>query len=468
MSQLLNVGNSITAGTDPYQFYNFRERVLSDGATILSDTQVSEEIKRLRALGLFSKFSALYTPAVRNTGKLYSLISPDGDASVTRGSVKNINSASGALEQIASNVTPSSFGTGGWGALVEGGATNLIQHTNNIENSVWTKTGVTPVNTTDALLGTGSIITESTANERHFFRYSVSAYTGDNRFLQIIIKPVAGTGVRYVWLSSVASNVNPLTSDGGLRIGAIFDLQTETFTAVTNANTITHFAKLDNGTYVIGLFNATDSGSAAGNRGIAFGFANAPDDALSDYTGIGRQCFVSFCNGFQGTGSPRGITSPISNDGTPDTRSADAIEDTGAPELATGGLYAIADLRLLSQTRTIKASGTNASNGYFLLVTSTNRIRMEVRVAGVVTGSVETGTITAGLRKVAGLWAPSGIALYVDGVAIGTAVPSSLPASTATTSIGSDFGAVALNDRLVLCGVINDGLTNSQAIALTT
>jgi hypothetical protein len=150
------------------------------------------------------------------------------------------------------------------------------------------------------------------------------------------------------------------------------------------------------------------------------------------------------------------------------TRPIDAIEDTGAPELTTGGLYALADLRLLNQTRTIKASGTNASNGYFLLVTSTNRIRMEVRVSGVVTGSVETRTITAGLRKVAGLWTPSGIALYVDGVAIGTAVPSSLPASTATTSIGSDFGAVALFDRLTLCGVINDELTNSQAIALTT
>jgi hypothetical protein len=456
MAQLLNIGNQITAGTDPYQFYNFRERVLADGATILSDTQVSEEIKRLRSLGLFSKFSALYTPAVRNTSKLYSIVSADGDATVTRGSVKNVIDADGDLEQIASNVTPSSFGTGGWGALVEGDRANSIRNNTMAGAVVGTvgSGGSLPTNwaipttaglTTD-VLSIDNINGVTYATIRMFGTASANA---GNLVFESNTEIAASAG--QVWTNSywfdIVAQPNPAVQ---------YQRYIAERTVVggfvnAGASTISNVGER-------GSFTRTLSGGTTErvNAGFQFTLVSGQSYDFTVRIGLPQMEQGNFASSVMKTSSGA-FTRPI-----------DAIEDTGAPELTTGGIYALADLRLLSQTRTIKASGTDASNGYFILVTSTNRIRMEVRVSGVVTGSVETGTITAGLRKMAGLWAPSGIALYVDGVAIGTAVPSSLPASTATTSIGSDFGAVALFDRLTLCGVINDGLTNSQAIALTT
>jgi hypothetical protein len=455
MSQLLNVGNSITAGTDPYQFYNFRERVLADGATVLSGTQVSDEIKRLRSLGLYSKFSALYTPAVRNTGKLYSLISADGDATVVRGSVKNINSATGTLEQIASNVTPSSFGTGGWGALVEGARTNSIRN-NTMAGAVVGAPGTVP-NFWEfvELRGlTPEILAISTIGEINYIDVRMSGVASSTGSIRIAFEDrniiAATNGQTFTNSFYFALLAAPNAPND-------YNVTTRYLTSAFGSALSVQMPFTPNADFLRRISTSTAVNTTAWVRPeVNFGATNGQSYDFTVRIGLPQ---------IEQGGS---ASSPIKTSSGAATRPIDAIEDTGAPELTTGGLYAIADLRLLNQTRTIKASGTNASNGYFLLVTSTNRIRMEVRVAGVVTGSVETGTITAGLRKVAGLWTPSGIALYVDGVAIGTAVPSSLPASTATTSIGSDFGAVALNDRLTLCGVINDALTNSQAIALTT
>jgi hypothetical protein len=471
MSLLLNLGNSITAGTDPYQFYNFRERVLADGATVLSDTQVSDEIKRLRSLGLYSKFSALYTPAVRNTSKLYSIISADGDATVTRGSVKNINSATGTLEEIASDVTPSSFGTGGWGALVEGARTNFALQSQNF-GTTWTNTGTTesldsaiaPDGTT-----TADKLEEDTSTGGHVITQNgIAGATGDGAYtFSCFVKAVERTFVRLEQTGNASGN-------SGSR--AVFNLTTGVVSSTTNIGSpagtgVARITAFPNGWYRC-EFTVTPATTGNTTRNVSISLGT--DATTFSYTGVlgsgvllwGAQLEAgSFASSYMKT------------EGATFTRSADVITKTGASDLigqTEGTLFAVVDtgIKPLGASKRILALD-NSSN------VSTNRIQLiksgsndSIILIHTISGTdvtKATATNQSGMFKICATYTPTEIKLFVNGVQISTT--GTVTGTPALNQIGigcASDGSLHFFDRILLAGISKTALTQAEAIALTT
>jgi hypothetical protein len=454
MSLLLNLGNSITAGTDPYQFYNFRERVLSDGATILSDTQVSEEIKRLRSLGLYSKFSALYTPAVRNTSKLYSIISADGDATVTRGSVKNINSVTGTLEEIASNVTPSSFGTGGWGALVEGARTNLLQRSEEFNTSPWTTLNATvTANTGVAPDGTTTMDTiQSTADNGNArqaslpltatIRYTASVYVEN-------INVLSGELIRLIVSNNVDSEVRclfaPITktvtmSSSGSNLASMTAVAVPFNATITRISlSFTSVTTVTNAVLSVGCSASSRSFRAWGAQLEAGSFASSYIKNVDTALGV--------------------------------PRSADVITKTGASDLigqTEGTLFAVVDLRALSLARDVFGLGVFADN-IGIRVTATNRIEAVATRTNTTVQFAQTPVLTSGMYKVAFSYKSGELSLVYNGNApITSTSTGTLPDATSVVNLGNAIRTVAFNNRILLAGISKTALTQAEAIALTT
>jgi hypothetical protein len=445
MSLLLNLGNSITAGTDPYQFYNFRERVLADGATVLSDTQVSDEIKRLRSLGLYSKFSALYTPAVRNTSKLYSIVSADGDATVTRGSVKNINSVTGTLEEIASNVTPSSFGTGGWGALVEGQRTNIWLRSEPADATGYaTATNLTFVNAS-----TNFTPAFATVNTVELLDATVS------RALRQDITVVNGTIYTLSFFVKVGAGVLPNTGSGNYR----------DFTLTVDNSDVINYALItyqDVGGGVYRAFHTfTSTGVSAFN--------------IRKYSGLNNNNRVEV-TGFQ-LEAGSFASSYIKTEGATFTRSADVITKTGASDLigqTEGTLFAVVDtgIKPLGASKRILALD-NSSN------VSTNRIQLiksgsndSIILIHTISGTdvtKATATNQSGMFKICATYTPTEIKLFANGVQISTT--GTVTGTPALNQIGigcASDGSLHFFDRILLAGISKTALTQAEAIALTT
>jgi hypothetical protein len=429
MSLLLNLGNSITAGTDPYQFYNFRERVLADGATVLSDTQVSDEIKRLRSLGLYSKFSALYTPAVRNTSKLYSIISADGDATVTRGSVKNINTATGTLEEIASDVTPSSFGTGGWGALVEGARTNLVLRSEEFDNASWLKEDTTV--TSNNRIAPNDTMTADT--------YSIASTTSR---VEQVVSQGAGTYTFSVYLYSELG-INA-------RIVAVVDSANVSRNITIPPNQWIRFSE---------IFTATTGITAVQVRG------------QTGFTGN-----VSIWGAQLEAGSF--ASSYMKTEGATFTRSADVITKTGASDLigqTEGTLFAEIDVStLLGATGRafIEVGDGTMDNRYFIAFTGaeSNTIRAAFFEGNVLKADIRIPVPTAGIYKVAAGFKSSDSALYVNGVSgIETSNLAFSSMSLNQIVIGALFdGSASLNGLIRSVAISPNRLSNAELIALTT
>jgi hypothetical protein len=455
MSLLLNLGNSITAGTDPYQFYNFRERVLADGATVLSDTQVSDEIKRLRSLGLYSKFSALYTPAVRNTSKLYSIISADGDATVTRGSVKNINSATGTLEEIASDVTPSSFGTGGWGALVEGARTNLLQRTEEFDNG-WT--GENLIITANVIVAPDGTMTAD----------KIIANTATGNHYRIQTPTTANATVHTISVYAKAGEYNFMRIEQGNNSnGGYFNLSNGTVVGATTYSP--RITDAGNGWYRCSVTVT----SVATNVGCVF--APSPNGTTINYTGDGTSgIFIWGAQLEVGSFASSYIKNVNTSAGVP--RSADVITKTGASDLigqTEGTLFAVVDTSVKpappsKRILTLDNSSNVATNRIQLIKTTTDEIEFIHTISST---NVIRRTVAnqSGIFKICGTYTPTEIKLFVNGVQISTT--GIVTGTPVLNQIGigcvSD-GTNQFDDRILLAGISKTALTQAEAIALTT
>jgi hypothetical protein len=459
MSLLLNLGNSITAGTDPYQFYNFRERVLADGATVLSDTQVSDEIKRLRSLGLYSKFSALYTPAVRNTSKLYSIISADGDATVTRGSVKNINSVTGTLEEIASDVTPSSFGTGGWGALVEGARTNLLLRSEEFDNATWVKSAATvTANATTAPDGatTADKLVEDATSNAHAIQQGVTVANATVYTYSCFAKKAERKYLRLIGGTGFTASVN-------------FDLDDGSFTITAGTPTVAVQA-LPNGWYRCSITATTSNTFIQPNVSMT-----TTAGGTGAYTGDGTSGI--FIWGAQ-LEAGSFASSYMKTEGATFTRSADVITKTGASDLigqTEGTLFAEIEVStLLGATGRafIEVGDGTMDNRYFIAFTGaeSNTIRAAFFEGNVLKADIRIPVPTAGIYKVAAGFKSSDSALYVNGVSgIETSNLAFFSMSLNQIVIGALFdGSASLNGLIRSVAISPNRLSNAELIALTT
>jgi hypothetical protein len=151
MPILYNVGNKLTAGSEPPQLYRYQDRVLGDGGTLETRDEASTFIRRLRSAGVLGSTVLAGVAGGVKAGTLYSIIGPDLD--VTRGTVKNRVNRAGVLNQVASGVPATDFAGGVLrGTTVEPSSRNEIRN-NTMQGAVVGSPGTLPTNWAETLSG---------------------------------------------------------------------------------------------------------------------------------------------------------------------------------------------------------------------------------------------------------------------------------------------------------------------------
>jgi hypothetical protein len=110
MPILYNVGNKLTAGSEPPQLYRYQDRVLGDGGTLETRDEASTFIRRLRSAGVLGSTVIAGVAGGYKAGTLYSIIGPDLD--VTRGTVANRINRAGSFASVASGVPATTYADG--------------------------------------------------------------------------------------------------------------------------------------------------------------------------------------------------------------------------------------------------------------------------------------------------------------------------------------------------------------------
>ena len=400
--------------------------------------------------------SLLIVPARFKSGKLYSQIptSGAGDFTVTRATNATRVNASGLIESVASGIPRldyfSSGGTVGCPALlVEPSGSNLLQRSEEFENSYWSKAnGAVTQNQTTAPDG-------------------------------------LTTADKYVVTSGAVAN-SPI-------------IRSFTF-AINTTYTLSLFVKkADYDTASIRL-NTTETGLISNFFNLASG--TATNNQIQDYGNGWYRVWVSFTtaatvtngqvqlirdaevrDGVAGifiwgaqleTGSA--ATSYIPTTTAAVTRNADVISVSGAVSGAIGQLsgtiYAEVDIKNLTNgTRIFAISDGTQANRIAILFNTTNRIRLLATVTSATQADINTATNQpAGIYKIAVAYALNDYALYVNGEQIGTDATALVPACSSiflgTLETGS--GLSSLNDRIRAAALYTTRLSNAELAALTS
>jgi hypothetical protein len=393
MSVLFNIADKIIGGNTVPDYATFRKRVLADGGTITDDAQLKEDMEWVWRY----KPTWFASPAVRKTDKLYG--APTLDGTVVRATTKTGINADGLIGSRVAGELPWSYKDSRISFLPESARTNLLQRSEEFDNAYWTKDaetitpniGIAPNNTTTA--------------DKTIALVRRTLALPDGTFSQsIFVKPI----------DTFVFSLNMETSFAfGNRATVTFDVESNTISKV-EFGTYSVFGKIEplsNGWFRLIMFGTT--GAKGGDGEVIIRYIITGPDGIKSMFIWGAQLEVgSFASSY------------IPTTTTALTRNNDVLTVTGLEDIE--GFYTEVNIRALSSARIIQAYGTDEEDGYFLLVTSDNRIRAEVRVLDVVTAFVQTAPVTDGNYDISVRW-DGDLQLVVDGVLIGTDTPSSVP-----------------------------------------
>jgi uncharacterized protein (UPF0333 family) len=365
--------------------------------------------------------------------------------------VKNIIDADGDLEQIASNVTPSSFGTGGWGALVEGARTNLLQRSEEFNNAYWDKQRLTvTANTTTAPDGTmtAESLLETTDDGQHrIFSNTSFSFTG-NHALSFFVKPNGRESFEIQYWNR---------GSGAFMFRSVFNLQTLSATET---------GKIED--YGNGWFRCSLNGVSDGGNSVVIRLRS--ETSQTSYVGdVTKGIFIWGAQLEAGSFA----SSYIKTEGATATRAADVITKTGASDLigqTEGWIYAEVDI---SQSTKDNVDIVNLTDG-----TADNRVLINLngndeRV--VIRGNNQSlildtvDTFVTGRVKYLLRYSKSSYLIVKNGVILNNPSISTGDFNLTRIDIGSRPGGTNIfNDSILLVGIGKGTLTEAEAIALTT
>jgi hypothetical protein len=394
----------------------YLQRVAGDGGIVETPGEASTFVRRLRSAGVLGSTVIAGVAGGVKAGTLYSIIGPDLD--VTRGTVKNRVNRAGVLSEVASGVPATDFAGGVLrGTTVEPSATNLLQRSEEFDNSVWVKAGTIPATVTpNTGIAPDGTMTMDTINvpdgQSHIYQNMNTSTAGVEYTVSFWYLGTAGETVRLRHVSNTVVHVKTVTFTG--------ELQRETLTFIT---------------------------------GTSFNFV-FPADRRAGGNATSFQCWGAQLE----TGSV--ATSYIKTEGSAQTRNADVITDDLTLPQTSGIFTATLNNRLITGTRTI-ATLRGASTTWPVELRN-NRFGFRDVVQGADT--------TAGTHRVSVWWADSGATyrLYVDGTLIGTEQTGATPISgtIGTFDYGMNNSTNWLNDALSEIAVISGG-TPTQAQTLS-
>jgi hypothetical protein len=381
--------------------------------------------------------SMLIVPDRYKSGVLYSQLPESGavDFDVTRATTAYRTNASGILEQVASGVPRLDYPAAGGcpSLLVEPAATNLLLRSEEFDDAYWSR-------------GSGSSVV---ANQDIAPDGTLTADRVDS--------PVA-SGIRIDRvLTCTPSTVYTFSFYCKNIDKTIINYRVDTTAGGTIIPTTNYISQINTSTYTR----------------IIVTFTTPPTNTeLRVFIDSASSAGSFFVWGAQlETGSV--ATSYIPTVAATATRNADVISKTAVSGFigqAFGTIYAEVDLRnLLSGGRIFAIGDGSTSNRIVLLLNTSSRIRALISSSSTIQADISTATLVSGTYKIALAYALNDIALYVNGVQIGTDTSATIPACPNVYLGTSEFDTTSqLNDRIRAAAIYTTRLSNSELAALTS
>lgn len=379
-----------------------------------------------------------------------------GAFTVTRAGTKNVLGSNGLYQSVANNVPAFEFNTDGTyrGLLVEPGATNITNYSEQFDNAYWSKVAVTV-----------------TAN-------ASTAPSGEMTADKLI--PTAVSSQHRIDLTSTTTAVNHSFSvfakaDGygfiSLRMGsrqAGFSLATgasNTVEASTTANSV----QFPNGWWRFSI-----SGTAGVNSVCRINVENAGSIATT-FTGDGTSGVLFWGAQLEASAV---ATSYIPTVASTASRVADSVTLTGASSLigqTEGVVYCevvsrSVNLPTVGRIVTLSDGTTNNRIGLTRQANFNNRFQCIVANSGSITAQIQQGVDVAenAVTRMAIAYKLDDIAYYINGASIGTDTSSAVPACS-RIDIGNQLGGEQFLNGWIRCvAIFPSRLADATLATLTT
>ena len=420
-------------------------------------------------MSLLDDASLIVTPNAEKAGKLYSIIpsNGNGDFSVTRATTATRTNASGLIESTPINEPRLDYSLGSCpNILLEPQRTNVVLHSADLSQSVWSKTNYSLASTT-AIQGLNTTrITKNAVNNGFY------AATGGRNVTNTIGTFAAGTKtltylIRKGNTDKVGFIINNVLVGALTSVACEFNFNTQTFTNVSLGLT-TSFESPSANVYRISLtINDIGIGSS---KAIWI----APIDA-SNNTIDGGYLDFAFAQWEAGAYA----TSYIPTTSASVTRNADVISKTGIADLIgqTEGTIFIETRPLQSLisdgvTRSLFSLNQDfLSLNLFYLRRIDNAYLLNVNSSGTSVANPTVFTysnINLNKLKIAIKYGLNTLKVFVNGVNTVNQTISSVP-TTNTLTLGSNrLSGDILEGRIDSFQLYKTALTDTQCIALTT
>jgi hypothetical protein len=381
-------------------------------------------------MSLLDTASLVVTPNGTKASKLYSVVpsSGAGDLDVTRATTATRVNSIGLIQSVASNVPRLDYTNGSCPSiLVEPQRTNIIGYSEQFDNVFWLKTNaVVTANTTTSPDGTqnaDSVVFTNGAIEQLIF------YAADN---------LTHTISFYV-------KTNSGTQDFKLKL--------------THAGVANYFSPTYTATTQWQKFTFTQ---AFGIGGTGF------------YAGI--VCDSGTLNLWGGQLEPNSnyATSYIPTTSASVTRNADVISKTGISSLigqTEGTMFIDIDRQNQDTPICFMISNLDGSfayaNSIYIFQIPNNKMVVDCFVGNVKQFGIETSSgLTNGRHKIAVAYKQNDVAVYIDGILLGTDNSCTIPTTNVLSYSNVDFGAINVNVNNT--SLWKTRLTNTQLAQLTT
>jgi hypothetical protein len=344
--------------------------------------------------------------------------------------------------------------------LVEPAATNLLLRSEEFDNAVWTKTGLTV--TSNATTAPNGLLTADSI---------VTAASGVLDVRVALSIPVAGafTVSRYVKKGTGISWVHaPL---GYASSSAWFNLDTGQVGTVQAGLISASITNAGNGWYRI-----TQTGSFTGSLAVR-AIAPADSDNNANFNGtIGSNLFLWGAQLETGSVATSYIPTVVATA----TRNADVISKTGVSGFigqSEGSVYVDLNTRVLGDvfagtSRRFLALSDGTTNQRILITQSAidDSIVLTVINGGTTQASISSSPNQTGRVKIAAAYAVNDFVLYINGVQIGTDNSGSVPACS-RIGVGSFETAANTSNAFAsinAAAIYTTRLEDDDLIALTT
>jgi len=408
---------------------------------------------------LLDTASLIVTPNGYKAGKLYSVVpsSGAGDLDVTRATTATRVNSNGLIESVASNVPRLDYTNGSCPSiLVEPQRTNLLTYSNDYNDASWQKPGLT------ISLGT-QVNPQGIAST-----YSISNTTLGDSYLQ---KTGLSTTTGNYTMSVFVKNIDNVTStqlmavhltEGSVTSELTYTWATNTF-VLSGTNAISGSSvSYANGwvrltfTYSIGALTTLHWSRLYANRDLA---------VTKSILVYGFQCEAGSY-----------ATSYVPTQGSSVTRNADQILKTGISSLIgqTEGTilldyipksnYPLAEQNLL----TLYNSSNADNNNIQIFIANSGNIAVYILSSGTLQSNLNTGVSSLTSHKIAISYANNDVAVYIDGVQVGTDTSITVPTLNSIILNNYAYGNYMSASAFKNVTLWKERLTNDQLAQLTT